>query len=303
MSSPLALKTMMAAAAATTAALTLGVGPASAACTLSIEPAQDQWVVRYNPYEDDAVQQRYDVAVVNTGTTDCVGSMRVDLRGEAYGMRQAGGQDRVAYALIDERSGADVTPRSGQGPRRFGAQPVRLAPGERGLIRFALAAAPEGDLARGFYSQTAYLSVIASDGEPMAERPVTLGVEVAASAVMGLKGEFQRSQGTATVDLGELSSGRRDLNTSLYVKSTGGYRVSVSSANRGRLRLANSNWYVDYRLALGAENMDLAQVDTLEVVSRRARNDSYPLAVSIGDVAGKRAGAYRDTLTFTVAAL
>ena len=292
---------MSAAAAACAAALV--AGQAQAECQLAIEPAQDSWVIQFNPFEDDAAQRQFDVALVNTGSTECRGEVRVDLRGDSFGLSRDGGADRVAYAVLDERSGADVTPRSGQSARRFNGRPVRLSPGERSLARFTLAVSPDESVSQGLYTQTAYFSVQSSDGETLSERPVALGVNVAAAAVMGLKGEFRRSRGAATIDLGELAEGIRPLNASLYVLSTSGYRVSVTSLNQGRLRQAGTAWYVDYGLRLGAEDMNLAQPDSIEVVSRRARFDDYPLTVRIGNVTGKRAGAYSDTLTFTVAAL
>src|SRR3546814_6879431 len=51
-----------------------------------------------------------------------------------------------------------------------------------------------------------------------------------------------------SLDLGTLEPGIRDLPLTLYVLSTGGYRVSVASENQGRLKLAGGQWFVDYRL-------------------------------------------------------
>ncbi|HUH23761.1 MAG TPA: hypothetical protein VLZ51_06840, partial [Brevundimonas sp.] len=69
------------------------------------------------------------------------------------------------------------------------------------------------------------------------------------------------------------------------------------------LRQGATAWYVDYNLKVGAQNINLQGVDTINVVSNTARKDDYPLTVGIGDVSGKRAGEYSDTLTFTVAAI
>ena len=132
---------------------------------------------------------------------------------------------------------------------------------------------------------------------------MTLVLDLAAAAAIGLKGEFSRPNGTPVIDLGELTEGPRPLNTALYVHSTGGYRVSVTSANRGRLRQGATAWYVDYNLKVGAQDINLQRTDTINVVSQTARRDDYPLTVRIGDVSGKRAGEYSDTLTFTVAAI
>ncbi|MBD3837461.1 hypothetical protein [Brevundimonas sp.] len=293
---------MTAAAAATL----IGAAPAlaqSQGCRLSVESGADNWAMRYDPFDQDVAVQEFDVAVVNQGDAPCTAVSRVELRGEQFGLTHDAGGQRMAYALVDERGGADVTPRAGQSARRIGVRPLKLAAGERGLMRFSFTAAPSETLSAGLYSQNAFISLETPEGQTLAEKPVTLSIEVPSAAVMGLKGEFRRTGGTATIDLGELTQGVRQLRTTLYVLSTAGYSVSVSSENRGRLRQGASEWYVPYALALGDRDMDLGRGGRLDVVSRRARLDDYPLTISVGPTAGKRAGDYSDILTFTVAAL
>ena len=293
---------MTAAAAATL----IGAAPALAqgqGCRLSVESGADNWAMRYDPFDQDVAVQEFDVAVVNQGDAPCTAVSRVELRGEQFGLTHDAGGQRMAYALVDERGGADVTPRAGQSARRIGVRPLKLAAGERGLMRFSFTAAPSETLSAGLYSQNAFISLETPEGQTLAEKPVTLSIEVPSAAVMGLKGEFRRTGGTATIDLGELTQGVRQLRTTLYVLSTAGYSVSVSSENRGRLRQGASEWYVPYALALGDRDMDLGRGGRLDVVSRRARLDDYPLTISVGPTAGKRAGDYSDILTFTVAAL
>lgn len=285
------------------ATLGLGAGVARADCLLTIDPVQDQWVVPYDPFTSEAAQRQFDVLLANSGDSTCSGSARIDLRGEQFGLASIEDDERVPYVLIEDRAGADITPRAGQSARRLNRQAVNLAPGERALLRFTFAAVPRDVLSSGLYAQDAFLSIEDANGVPMGERALTLGLRVASAAVMGLKGEFQRSNGVARIGLGELKSGDKPLSASLYVLSTGGYRVTVRSENDGRLRLGASEWYVDYALAVGKEAMDLSTEDSFSVLSRRARADDYPLSVRIGDVTGKRAGDYSDVLTFTVAAL
>jgi hypothetical protein len=278
------------------------VGKAEA-CVLSIQPSQDNWFVRYDPFAQDATFRQFDVTVENRGDERCSGIVRIELIGEDYGLRTAGDASRVAYTLVDERDGADLTPRAGLNERRPNARPVNLKPGEMERLRFSFTAAPASVPSQGLYSQQARISIVDKDGLTVGERPVSLGLEVIPAAVMGLKGQFQRTDGVARIELGELVSGPRPLTASLYVLSTGGYRVSIRSANDGRLRLGVSEWYVDYVLGVGDRQMDLTSPDSFEIVSRRARADEYPLSVQIGEVAGRRAGDYTDVLTFTVAAL
>ena len=283
--------------------LALAGAGAAEACTLSVQPSQDNWTIRYDPFAQDASHNQFDVAVVNQGDTRCAGTLRIDLSGEEYGLRKAGEPGRIAYTLVDERDGVDLTPRAGLNARRVNARPVALDPGERALLRFTFAAAPGDVPSQGLYMQQARIALEDEHGAVVGERPLTLGFEVISAAVMGLKGEFQRSNGVARIDLGELTPGPKPLAATLYVLSTGGYRVSVRSANDGRLRLGATEWHVDYALGVGDRHMDLTLADSFEVASNRARVDDYPLSIQIGQVTGRRAGAYSDVLTFTVAAL
>ncbi len=280
-----------------------GGSNAQPGCRLVVESGPDQWVLNYNPFSDTTASREFDLAIVNRGTGPCTAVVGVDLRGETFGLTQGGAGDRLTYALIDERGGTDLTPRAGESGRRVGSRPVNLTPGERALLRFSLTVSSSELLSAGLFSQAAFITLEHPNGTPLAEKPVTLGVRVASAAMMGLKGEFQRSGGVPTIDLGVLTQGARSLNTTLYVLSTSGYRVTVSSANNGQLRQGRSDWYLPYTLIVGDRSVDLSSARDREVVSSQARSDDYPLGINLLSVSGRRAGEYTDTITFTVAAL
>src|SRR5690606_3032815 len=117
---------------------------------------------------------------------------------------------------------------------------------ERMPARLTFAAFPEVATAQGRYTQVVQLFLQQDNGQVHAVKPVTLVLDLAAAAAIGLKGEFSRPNGTPVIDLGELTEGARPLNTALYVHSTGGYRVPITSATRGRLRQGATAWYVDH---------------------------------------------------------
>jgi hypothetical protein len=280
-----------------------GKDNAQGRCELVIEGSPTEWVINHNPLTDTQATRQFDLSVVNRGEGPCTAVVSVDLRGEPFGLSHSGAPERLPYVLVEESGPTDLTPRAGESRRAVETRPVNLGPGERALLRFSLSINTGEALAAGLYSQTAYIQIDHPNGAPWTERPVTLGVRVASAALMGLKGEFTRVGGVATINLGQLSEGSRPLNTSLYVLSTSGYAVSVSSANGGRLRQGSSEWYIPYRLAVGDRPIDLSAPGRIEVVSTRPRFDDYPLAVSIGSVAGRRAGDYSDVVTFTIAAI
>lgn len=284
-------------------AATLAPAAAQAACMVSIEPSQDQLIIRHNPLEAGAVQGSIEVNLVNRGDSECVGTLGASLRGEQFGFRSDSDAQIIPYQLVDEKSRADITPRAGRNIQRMGGRSVRLMPGERSLEVLSIEALPDSSASQGLYSQSLDLTMLSTDGEVLGTRPLTLGVDIVAAALIGVKGQLNRARGTNSLDLGTLEPGIRDLPLTLYVVSTGGYRVSVASENQGRLKLAGGQWFVDYRLRLGRHDLDLRAPDSFDVVSSRARFDNYPVKIEIGETAGKRAGSYSDTVTFTVAAL
>ena len=292
-----------AALAGSVAAFALGLaGAASADCRLTITAPQDYWVIRHDPYAQDVALGEFDLMLTNEGDTACVGQVQTETTGEAFGMVRSDDVQRIPYVLVDERNGTDVTPRAGASARRLSARPVSLAPGQRELVRFSLLVSPDANLGDGDYTQNLTFAVDDGDGMPLAERQVTVGISIPAAALMGLKGAVQRTASGATIDLGELTEGRRALGTSLYVLSTRGYAIGVSSDNGGFLRMATSDWSIPYALALGSEEMNLAQGDELRIASRRPRIDDYPLSIQIGNTSNRRAGEYSDTLRFTISA-
>lgn len=276
---------------------------AHAACNLSIEPVQDQLLIRHNPLEAGAAYGTVEVNVVNRGDGECVGRLGASLRGEPFGFASDNGSPSIPYQLVDEKGISDITPRAGRNVRGMGGRAIRLMPGERSMELLSIAAAPDSATSQGRYTQSLDLNVSGDDGILLGTKPLTLGIDILPAAMIGLKGQLARARGTNSVDLGELSPGAKDLPITLYVISTGGYRVSIASENQGRLKHESAQWFVDYRLRLGRHDLDLTSPDSFEIVSNRARFDNYPVRIEIGETAGKRAGGYTDTVTFTVAAL
>lgn len=276
---------------------------ARANCSLSIETAQTAWSIQFDPTQDDTSAKSFDVVFTNSGTSDCSGTSRFELNGQAFGLSTPDLPDDIGYQLIDTRNGVDVTPRGGgRSAASLSTRAIHVQPGERTIVRFTFQANPNDQASQGLYTQDLVLVVNDSSGMPLAQRPLVLGINIPAAAIMGLRGQFQRVGGTPTIALGELEMGEQSLETSLFVASTSGYSITVSSANNGALMIPATGWRVPYSLMLGANAMNLAQTSSHQVVSRRARADSYKLSVNIGSVAGKRAGKYADTLTFTVSA-
>lgn len=285
-------------------AAALAAAPAAhAACALNIEPTLSRWALRADPFAAEPAEGRFEIAYVNNGDQPCEADVLLRVEGEPYGLKAAV-PHRIDYAVIDNINGADITPRAGRSVRTLRGQTIRVEPGERLIRRYTFIVNPGPVAGDGSFEQTVFVDTQGRDGRPIAQKAVTLALEVTPAALIGLKGAFQRTQSGARIDLGDLTTGPKNLPVQVYVQSTRGYRITVSSQNGGQLRLAHGAWAVPYGLALGSTVVNLRGVGgSVEVSSAGVHNDSYPLAVVIGDVSARRAGVYSDLLTLTVAPL
>lgn len=288
-------------ASATTAVAQTAAAGAQPGCALAFETVPDIWVVRYDPLAQTIAMNQFDVVLMNRGDGPCTSVLDFDLRGASLGMTRPGDAANLSYSIISEDGPRDVTPRAG-GRSQAETKPVNFGPGDRKVLRFTLTVAASNLVTAGRYTQTAYLRASHQGRTLWTERPVTFAIEVAPSALMGLKGEFSRFNGMAQINLGVLNEGSKPLNTILYVHSTTNYAVSVTSANGGLLRQSESDWYIPYILQVGQRSMNLSQSLGWEITSTQPRYDEYPLGITLGSVAGRRAGDYSDIVTFTVRA-
>ncbi len=285
------------------AALSLLAVPSAAyaACDLSVEPLRDQVLLRLNTLEAEAAHERIEVRVSNKGDAACIGAITASLRGDQFGLWSDSRRQSIAYRLVDERTLKDITPRSGSDLGTVSNGAIKLGPGESSIEFISFNAMAPETISQGRYTQIVELGIVGRDGISMGANPITLAIEITPSAVIGIKGSVSNARGSAVVELGELSPGRKNLPLTLYVNSTGGYRVTVSSENSGRLKHESSPWFINYELRMGHYPLHLSRPDGFEVSSRVARFDDYPLEIIVGKTEGMRAGRYRDTVTFTVA--
>jgi hypothetical protein len=277
-----------------------------AGCQLVIEPGSSRWTIEsYDPYSGAPAYGQFQMTWINQGDQQCIGDAAVSLKGEAYGLRSqtAPSTDRLRYGLVNESSGADLTPYTGAWSGTFNGPPLRVEPGERVVQTFGLLVDTEDLGGDGLFQQTVTFGLRRRNSVVYeAERDVTLAINVRPSAVMGLTGTFQRNNGVASINLGELTPGRTNDPVNLWVRGTRGYRVMVQSRNQGRLVQSGGDWSVPYGLSLGGVPIDLANpVPFQSTPGPGLRNDSYPLVITVGQTAGQRAGRYSDLLTLTLA--
>lgn len=108
-----------------------------------------------------------------------------------------------------------------------------------------------------------------------------------------------------TLDFGELTQGK-SLGLDLKVRSNAGYSVRIASEQGGLLKLKSGapTDSIPYRLELGQMPLPLTKEPLTAVVHRGGATPilgtTYPLRVTIGDLANPTAGDYQDVLTVTV---
>lgn len=274
-------------------------------CQLRIDPQSSQWIIAaYDPFSGERATGSFQVTYVNDGDRTCRGDVSVRLNGEPYGLESTtvSSAARLPYVLVDEFEGRDLTPYGGVALGQTPRQQLVVESGQRVIRRYSVSVDDRNLGADGLFQQTVSFAVVRPNMMVEAERQVTLALDVRPSAVMGLAGTFTRRGGVARIDMGELSEGAVSLPVSLWVRSTRGYRVDVSSENRGRLVSGSRGWSVPYSLSLGGERIDLGDPSALRSSPGGGlRDDNYPLVLQIGSVDGARAGRYSDLLTLTLA--
>jgi len=281
-----------------------GFGPQgrSADCQLRIDSTTASWIIRgYDPYGNSQPAGTYDVLFINDGNSECRFFPAFQADQTAFGLRANNGS-AVPYTLINETDGYDATPVAGRTIRRLNRPQVVVPARGQQVVRYILTIDPEGLPGDGLFSQTLLMQAEQANGAVLAQRQMSVGIDVLPSAVMTLAGAFTRVNGQADVDLGELSEGLAKVPLRLNVRSTRAFRLGIESQNNGKLRLGGTEWSIPYQILVDGKAA-AANSDRAYVSSNRPgrRTDTLPLGFVIGDVAQKRAGVYSDVVTISLA--
>lgn len=272
-------------------------------CALRIESPTTNWHIQgYDPFASSAPIATFDATFVNDGGAACVFDPIFIVDQEVFGLARATDSKRVAYTLLDQFSGVGVTPTSGRTIAGATRRPVVVQPRSQQLVRYQFVVDEDALTGDGLYAQRLMLQAEQqARGAILATKSLSLGVNVLPSAVLGLSGQFTRVGGLATVDLGELAQGPSAVPLQIRVSSTRAYRLQLSSRNAGQLVLGETEWRVPYSVRLGETPLALTSVASFESTSAPTTTQSMPLQFVIGDVAGRRAGTYKDVLTISIA--
>ncbi len=288
-------------ASGTAAAQVLPTAVRSSQCALRIDTTTANWIIRgYDPFSSNQPTGSYDVLFVNEGNQDCRFYPVFEADRTGFGLRADAGSP-VPYTLIDETDGYDATPLGGRTLRRVNNRSVVVPARGQQMVRYIVNIDPDRIPGDGLFRQSLQLQAEQADGAVLAQRQMSIGIEVLPSAVMSLAGAFTRVRGQADVDLGELNEGLAKVPLNLNVRSTRAFRLGVESQNNGKLRLGGTDWAIPYQILIdgrAAANSDHGFVSDSRPGRRTA---TLPIGFLIGDTKQKRAGVYSDVVTISVA--
>lgn len=292
--------------AASLAAPALGQAPAAAPtteCIVRANASPTSWMIQgYDPFGGSSAEGTFGVTFVNEGGAECRFTPVFELRQPPFGLSKGTGKP-IGYALLNLTDTQDVTPRAGRSQRVSSGRELVLQPNESRTILYKLVADPDDVKDAGTFTQDVTLEAQDSRFRSFGGTSLVLGITVLPSARIGLAGAYSMNDGQAVVDLGELRQGVAPVPLQLRVSSTGGYDVTVSSANSGRLRMGSSDWFVPYTVAIGGSALNLTGAKTLSgPTGAGLRRDSLPIHFVIGDVSDRRAGIYSDVVSISVTA-
>jgi hypothetical protein len=166
-----------------------------------------------------------------------------------------------------------------------------------------------GNLLPGQYADTVSINIVPkkknTTGGTSKNISLYLNVQSDLSICLVDKGQpYEEGRTNYALMYGTLVEGQTK-GLDLIIKSNSGYRVTVSSENDGRLTHTNStNYKIDYSFIVNGQSRSLvgSKNNPTEIyyspVASHENGDVVDIDVSIGSVAGKLAGPYRDYIYF-----
>ncbi|WP_297804983.1 hypothetical protein [uncultured Brevundimonas sp.] len=264
--------------------------------------APSMWELNYDPNGAPNVQDVFNVTLINNGGAACPGRLVVkSLNGDLV-LRSTETTQTVPFYLHLSTPFRDVTP--GPDDSQLNGTDISVPPGQQGILPVIFGVTPGMNLPAGRYTLPVELEFRTTNNRGnVIAKPVTLVLNVRSSAMLGIKGEFTRHGSAAVINLGSLETGIKTPATQVYVRSTSGYLLTVSSDNHGYLKHRLPGWSIRYNMRMGQHDIDLSVPYTINMPVPAAYPDDYPLSFSIGDVENMRAGRYSDTIRFELMAL
>jgi hypothetical protein len=271
--------------------------PASAreACSIDVEAVNLPSTLQYDATELSPLSSEQQYRLVNRGGSEC--SIRLSLQeGTTQSNIAIGPRGKLRIEWLDDES-RPLTNDNGIGLGRRLAIP---AGGATPLtIRLSV---PMGQLvSRGNYRALTELQLVevgAPNRTIIATLPLDVTILVLPVVALSFSGT-DRGSSNARVDFGQLETGET-RQVGFLALSNGGYRLGVQSENGGVLRHQRLDATIDYRLQIDGETVDLSGETNLDFDESNRRLARHRADITIGQVDGRPAGRYADTVTVRI---
>jgi hypothetical protein len=279
-------------------ALLAAASPASA-CDARLGTLQAD-AIAYDPFSSAGVEGsvRLQVELTEGDTCDVVVSL-TDESGAQLRSLRFGNDEGVTFRLELRQQGIVG---SATDPADAIVHLTSAAP--RAQVEWRLLTIGDAVIAPGDYAKQIEARLRVSEGVP---GPPSRGAVVlrsiarAQANLAGTAGKFASGSDAATIDLGELVTGKSGR-AYLQVRANTPAHVSFRSANLGWLvndRAPGAR--VRYAMTLAGRPVDLAATTVTTVdAPRSVDGDAFSIDVTVGDVGGASAGRYSDTVTIDV---
>lgn len=272
-------------------------GNATAACAGRIRSADLTPTLTYDGFSPIEAVAIKDVRIDNTGSDDCTYWLAF-YRSPAAPAKLAG---RIAYEL---RTAGDRELLSDRPPTvvpdRF-LDTGLIHGGQSGRVEYQWRILRGQVVPAGIYDDSVDLRLFeAGTNNLLDSHALALTASVDASVGINLAGADVTSPHSYTMDFGTLQTGEA-RSVQIQVRSNQRFRLDVASTHSGRMQLDPpfNDWWVDYLATLDGQPLhfpdSLGPFDATSVSGL-----SLLFRVTIGDVANKRAGVYRDEVTITI---
>lgn len=278
--------------------LLIAASPATA-CTARLGTLQAD-AIAYDPFSPAGVEGsvRVQVELIDGDVCDVAVALTDD-SGAPLRSLQFGSDGRVTFRPELRPQGAVG---SATDPASASVHLTSAAP--RAQVEWRLIAVDDAILSPGEYTKDIEARLRLAEGVPAAPSRggvVLRSIARAQANLAGAAGKFASGSDAATIDLGELVTGKSGR-AYLQVRANTPAHVSFRSANLGWLvndRAPGAR--VRYTLTLSGRPVELGSttVTTLDA-PRSIDGDAFAIDAIVGEVSGASAGRYSDTVTIDV---
>jgi hypothetical protein len=256
---------------------------------------------QYDPFSATPVSDSYEITVMNAGAVSCIFALSLS----STNPNEARLGKTLLYTILNSFNRSVPITHIGAPPATMLLSPA-VAPNATYVFRYYVAVERGQFAAPATYGDSLSLELYNFDGGQIKHprldaKMLSIAYMVPQSLSVNLKGgDLSTTLGFEPFTMGAQRSVLVETRSNLP------YQLNVSSENNGVMvlapRIPGKDWSVNYAASMDGRSLDLRKRAVISGLPHTSpRSDAvFNLAVSIGDVARKRAGRYEDTITIEI---